>query len=141
MIPLAAKQIRPWALQGRKRSCESDRGAHAVEFAIVAGPLLIVTFMVIQAALVFHARSTALAAATQGAQVARAYNSSAAAGKTKAENFLESIGQGLHDPEVEVTTGPTDITVTVTGHAPSIIPFVTFDVSQTASGPIERFVS
>ena len=39
--------------------------------------------------MLFHARSMALAAATQGAQVARAYGSSPAAGKTKAEDFLE----------------------------------------------------
>jgi len=47
----------------------------------------------------------------------------------------------LKEPEVEVTTSGTDVTVTVRGHAPSVIPFMTFDVSQTASGPIERFVS
>jgi len=107
----------------------------------VALPLLVVTFMVTQAALVFHARSMALAAATQGANVARAYGSSLAAGKTKAESFLGVVGQGLKEPEVEVTTSGTDVTVTVRGHAPSVIPFMTFDVSQTASGPIERFVS
>ena len=118
-----------------------DHGAQTVEFAIVALPLLIVTFMVIQAAFVFHARSVALAAATQGAQVARAYGSSLAAGKTKAEGFLDKVGQGLHDPEVEVVTSGTDVTVTVRGHAPSIIPFFNFNVKQTASGPIERFVS
>ena len=125
----------------RANDCGRDRGAHTVEFAIVALPLLIVTFMVIQAALVFHARSMALAAATQGAQVARGYGSSSGAGKTKAEDFLGVVGQGLQDPEVEVTASGTDVTVTVRGHAPSIIPFMTFNVTQTASGPIERFVS
>jgi Flp pilus assembly protein TadG len=125
----------------RKALCARDSGAHTVEFAIVALPLLIVTWMVIQAAFVFHARSMALAAATQGANVARAYGSSLAAGKTKAEGFLDTIGQGLRDPEVEVTTSGTDVTVTVRGTAPSIIPFMTFDVTQSASGPVERFVS
>jgi Flp pilus assembly protein TadG len=133
--------LRPWpSRRGRKGLRAGDDGAHTVEFAIVALPLLIVTFMVIQAALVFHARSMALAAATQGAQVARAYGSSLAAGKTKAEGFLDSVGQGLHNPEVEVVTSGTDVTVTVTGNAPSIIPFMTFGVTQSASGPVERFV-
>lgn len=127
--------------KGRKALRGKDRGAQTVEFAIVALPLLIVTFMVIQAAFVFHARSVALAAATQGAQVARAYRSSPAAGKTKAEGFLEDLGRGLRDSEVEVVISGTDVTVTVRGRAPSIIPFLTFDVTQTASGPIERFVS
>jgi len=136
-----SQTLRPRAARGRDGLRARDRGTHTVEFAIVALPLLIVTFMVIQAALVFHARSMALAAATQGAQVARGYGSSLAAGRTKAEGFLESVGQGLHDPEVEVVTSGTDVTVTVTGSAPSIIPFMTFNVSQSASGPIERFVS
>jgi Flp pilus assembly protein TadG len=119
-----------------------DSGAHTIEFAIVALPLLLVTFMVTQAALVFHARSTALAAATQGANVARAYGSTLAAGKTKSEDFLEQIGQGLRETEVEVTQNDagTDVTVTVRGVAPSIIPFMTFEISQRASGPKERFV-
>lgn len=140
MLP-NVKALRPRPSRwGRKCLHAKDCGAHTIEFAIVALPLLVVTFMVVQAALVFHARSMALAAATQGANVARAYGSSAAAGKTKAEGFLDAIGQGLQSPEVEVTTSGTDMTVTVSGQAPSIIPFMTFNVTQTASGPIERFV-
>jgi hypothetical protein len=140
-MPRTLMAIRPrLCRRGRKGLPAKDTGAHTIEFAIVALPLLIVTLMVTQAALVFHARSMALAAATQGANVARAYGSSPAAGKAKSEGFLESIGQGLRDPEVEVASSGTDITVTVRGQAPSIIPFMTFGVAQTASGPIERFV-
>jgi Flp pilus assembly protein TadG len=122
------------------RSAGRDAGSAAVEFAIVAGPLLLVTFMVIQAALVFHARSTALAAATQGAQAARAYGSTLTVGKDKAEAFLEVVGQGLRDPDVSVSTTGTEVTVTVRGNAPSLIPLMTFPVQQSASGPVERFV-
>jgi len=139
-MPPTVKALRPRPTRGRKALHGKDSGAHAVEFAIVALPLLIVTFMVTQAALVFHARSMALAAATQGANVARGYGSSLAAGENKATAFLDTVGQGLRDPEVEATTSGTDVTVTVTGRAPSIIPFMTFNVSQSASGPIERFV-
>jgi Flp pilus assembly protein TadG len=140
-MPGTLKAIRPrLCRRGRKGLRPLDPGAHTIEFAIVALPLLIVTLMVVQAALVFHARSMALAAATQGANVARAYGSSPAAGKSKSESFLGVIGQGLRDPVVEVASSGTDVTVTVRGQAPSIIPFMTFDVTQSASGPIERFV-
>jgi Flp pilus assembly protein TadG len=118
----------------------NDSGAAAVEFAIIALPLLVTTFMAVQAALVFYARSTALAAATQGANAARAYGSTLDVGRLKAEQFIEVVGAGLHDSKVESTTDGAKVTITVTGHAPSIIPFMTFNVTQSASGPIERFV-
>ncbi|HEX6684902.1 MAG TPA: TadE family protein [Candidatus Limnocylindrales bacterium] len=139
----AAEDTRPRATRGRKSLRAKDSGSHTVEFVIVAGPLLLVTFMAVQAALVFHARSTALAAATQGANVARAYNSNTAAGEAKALEFLDAAGQGLRDPEVEAIPSQTGthMTVTVRGHAPSIIPLMTFEIAQSASGPIERFVS
>ncbi|HZM81761.1 MAG TPA: TadE/TadG family type IV pilus assembly protein [Candidatus Limnocylindrales bacterium] len=138
----AADRTRPRAIRGRKALRAKDRGAHTMEFVIVAGPLLLVTFMVIQAALVFYSRSLALAAATQGANVARAYGSSLEAGEDKAERFLDAAGQGLRGPEVVVKTNSarTEVTVTVTGRAPSIVPFMTFDIQQTARGPVERFV-
>lgn len=140
MIGIVAKAFRCRPVRRRKGLRAKDSGAHTVEFAIVAGPLLLVTFMVIQAALVFHARSMALAAATQGSQVARAYGSTLPAGKAKAESFLDVLGEGVHNPVVEVTETTTDVTVTVRGNAPSIVPFLTFDVTQSASGPKERFV-
>lgn len=117
-----------------------DRGAAVVEFAIVALPMLIVTFMVVQAALVYYARSTALAAATQGANAARAYNAPSDAGKSRANNFLRQAGGGLRNHDVAVDFGGTDVTVTVTGKAVSVIPGFDFGVTQSASGPIERFV-
>lgn len=140
MMRRAAADNRPRDPRGRKGLRGGDRGAHTVDFAIVAAPLLLVTFMAVQAGLLFHARSVALAAATQGANVARAYGSTTAAGEDKATRFLETVGQGLHSPKVVAESNGTDVTVVVTGHAPSIIPFMTFNVRQTASGPVERFV-
>lgn len=117
-----------------------DRGAAVVEFAIVALPLLIITFMLVQAALVFYARSTALAAATQGANAARSYNADTSAGQQRAQNFLTQAGGGLRDHDITTQYTPTDVTVTVRGRAVSVLPGLTFDVEQSASGPIERFI-
>jgi Flp pilus assembly protein TadG len=111
-----------------------------VEFAVLAFPILMLTFIVTQAAFVFYARSTALAAATQGANAARAYNATPNAGVTKANDFLNVVGGGLRDPSVSVSSTGTEVTITVTGQARTVIPGLSFTVSQSASGPVERFV-
>ncbi len=120
---------------------KADRGGGPVEFAILALPILVLTFIVAQAAFVFYARSTALAAATQGANAARAYNAAPSAGITKANDFLTVIGGSLDNPTVSYSSTGTEITITVTGQAQSIIPGLSFTVTQSASGPVERFVS
>ena len=50
--------------RGRSRVCP-DRGGGAVEFAIIAAPLLLVSMMVLQTGLYFYARSIALAKGTK----------------------------------------------------------------------------
>ncbi|WP_203910825.1 TadE family protein [Rhizocola hellebori] len=120
---------------------KADRGGGPVEFAVLALPILVLTFIVVQAAFVFYARSTALAAATQGANAARAYNAPANAGVNKANDFLGRVGGGLRNPTVTYSSTATTATVTVTGKAQTIIPGLTFNVTQSASGPVERFVS
>lgn len=117
-----------------------DSGGAAVEFAVVALPLLLITFMVVQASLVFYARSTALAAATQGANAARAYNADLSAGTAKAYSFLNQVGGGLQNPTATTTSAGNGVRVTVTGDAISVLPWLSFEVTQSASGPIERFV-
>ncbi len=127
-------------IRWRRRS-RKDRGSGPVEFAVLAFPLLLLTFIVVQAAFVFYARSTALAAATQGANAARAYNAPLSSGTAKANDFLGRIGPGLKNPSVSLRSNGTQVTVTVTGEAQTIIPFVRFPVTQSATGPIERFTT
>ncbi|WP_020525449.1 TadE family protein [Catelliglobosispora koreensis] len=127
----------------RGSKARPDRGSGPVELAILAIPLLVMTFMVAQAAFVFYARSTALAAATQGANSARSYNASPNAGIDRANNFLVQVrGGGLRNHTVSQTVNAsgTEVTITVTGDAPSIIPFWTYHVRQRATGPVERWV-
>ena len=119
---------------------KADRGGGPVEFAVLAFPILVLTFIVVQAAFVFYARSTALAAATQGANAARAYNAPPNAGVNRANDFLSRVGGGLRSPSVAFSSTSTGVTVTVTGEAQTIIPGLRFNVTQSASGPVERFV-
>lgn len=122
-----------WRLRGL-------RGEGPVEFAILTFPLLLLTFMLIQASLVWYAHSVALGAATQGANAGRLYGSSTAIGRAKAVDFLDRVGPALSDPVVTASVAGNEVTVVVRGKARSILPGLTFTVTQSASGPVERFV-
>ncbi|BBH67111.1 membrane protein [Actinoplanes sp. OR16] len=115
-----------------------DRGASPVEFAIIAGPMLVLGFIVLQAGFVFHAQSIALGAATQGVNAARGYHSSAGAGDRQARQFLAAAGTGLTNQNVTVGRSGTAVTVTVTGRAVALIPGLSFSIRRTAHGPVER---
>ena len=57
-----------------RRGGIGDRGDSTVEVAILALPMMLVTGMLLHGGFYYYARSTALAAATQGASTARTYN-------------------------------------------------------------------
>jgi Flp pilus assembly protein TadG len=124
----------------RGRSLGRDRGEGPVEFAILAFPMLLFTFMLVQAALVWYAHSVALGAATQGANAGRLYGSSASAGRTKAADFLHRVGPAMTDTVVTSQVRGNEVTVVVSGKARSVIPGMSFTVTQSASGPVERFI-
>ena len=134
-----------WRLRFIGRRGESRplglRGEGPVEFAILAFPMLLFTFMLVQASLVWYAHSVALGAATQGANAGRLYGSSPAAGRTKALDFLDRVGPAMTDPVVTAGVRGNEVTVVVRGKARSVIPGMTFTVTQSASGPVERFIS
>ncbi|GGM23808.1 membrane protein [Dactylosporangium sucinum] len=100
--------------------------------------MILLTFAIVQAGLFYFAQSIALGAATQGVSAGRGYQADAAAGQRRASNFLNSVGVGLDDPQVTVIRTATEIRVTVTGHAVSVLPGLTWTVTKTAHGPIER---
>ncbi|WP_444951012.1 TadE family protein [Micromonospora ureilytica] len=116
----------------------SDRGSSPVEFAVIALPMILLTFTVVQAGLIYFAQSIALGAATQGVNAARGYQSSAAAGETRATNFLSAAGAGLENQQVTVTRTATEARVTVTGQAITVLPGLTWTISKSAHGPVER---
>jgi Flp pilus assembly protein TadG len=123
---------------GRAMRGDGQRGSNPVEFAIVATMMLTLAFIVVQAALVFYAQSIALGAATQGVNAARGYQSSAGAGENHAQDFLAAAGTGLTDQRVSASRGGTEVSVTVSGRAISVLPYVNFTVRRTAHGPVER---
>lgn len=137
IVGLARRRVQAgWA-----RLLREDRGASPLELAIVAPAVLLLMLGVLQACLVFHARSLALAAAQQGCDAGRAYNAPAAAGRARTAAFLDTAAKGtLTATTVTVTNSATTTTVTVTGNALTLLPGVKVRVSQSATAPREIFV-
>jgi Flp pilus assembly protein TadG len=123
---------------------DNDRGAISLELAILFPALLLVVFTAIQAALWYHARSLALAAAQEGVRAARAEDSSLGAGRAAAQAFLDrAAADTLLDTTVSTAgSGPAEVRVRVTGRAISVFPGVPGPgVAQESRGAVERFTS
>ncbi|MFF0766951.1 TadE family protein [Streptomyces sp. NPDC003737] len=120
-----------------------DRGDTSIQMAIVFPFVLLATVAVIQASMWYYARQIALTAAREGLTAARAYQSSPAAGASQARNVLErTAGDSLRGYSVSVSSNGQRVRVQVSGTALSMIPGVPgLQVSQTASGPQERWVN
>jgi Flp pilus assembly protein TadG len=121
---------------------QTDRGASTLELALLTPILLLVILLVIQFAMVFHARHVALAAAQSGARVAREQSAGNWKGtsEAKAREYVQQIGPDLLSGAAASAGGDQDQRwVTVTGTAVRVVPFLSFHVSQRSGGPIECY--
>jgi hypothetical protein len=106
-----------------------------VETAVLFPTILLLTLLVIEAGLWWHARQAALSAAQQGFAVAATQN--VPAGLAQARSAAEALG-GMDRVKVWSTTG-SELTVHVSGSAPSIVPGISVGVAQAVSGPVEAY--
>ena len=120
-----------------------DRGSATLEVSILAPLLLLVVFTIIQVGLWSYARSLALGAAQEGVAAGRAYQSSAEAGRARAQAFLDATaGDSLVGSVVTTSATAGSLRVEVTGRALSVLPGVPgLPVRQRAEGPLERFTA
>jgi hypothetical protein len=103
--------------------------------------LLLAVLAVIQVALWEHAQHVAQAAARQGAETARGYGGTEQAGQQRALDSLDRFGPTVvRDPRVNVVRTPTEVTVTVTGEAASVLGLFRFGIHEQARSGVERFV-
>lgn len=124
------------------RLAREERGSVAAELVIATPLLLLLILSVVQFAIWEHAIHVADAVAQQGLATARLQGSSAEAGKTQAESVLTQLGQSvLTDPSIAATRTAVNTTVTVTGHAESVIGLFSFPVQAVASGPTEAYTT
>jgi len=120
-----------------------DRGASAVELAILAPALIFVSLLIVQFAIWFDARHAALAAAQQGDLVAREDAATNPGGwQGLAQNAATSYYKGLNTSLISGVTAQTaqgqngTVSVTVSGKMTGIWPLT---ISETVSGPVECF--
>jgi hypothetical protein len=109
---------------------------------LVIPVMIILTMLVVQFAVYWHGRNVAAAVAQAGVQGAAGYRASAADGKVRALSYLADVAPNLlEDPSVTVDRGVTAVTAQVHARIPSVVPFTRFEVQETVTGPVERFVS
>ena len=131
------------ALRARaRRVCrDSERGFSTLEAVIVIPVAVILTMLVIQYVMLWHARNIAEAAAQNGLRAARGYQATGAQGQASASDYLRTVaGPMLGNPRVNADRGATTVVITVHAKVISVIPFGSFSVTEAATGPVEKFV-
>lgn len=123
----------------RARTARTDDRGEVPANVVVAGVLLGLFFLVVQAGLWFNANQVASGAARHALDAARVEAGTAADGEATAEQFLGQVGS-LQDARVSVDRRTDTVTVTVTGIAWSPQPFIDPHVSVTLTAPVERVV-
>lgn len=124
-------------LTGRRATARQDeRGVTTLEFVLVAPALVALIFGIIQFALWYYAGEVVRSAATSAAAAA----ATGGGAGSEATSVLAGPGNGIVQAPT-VTSGHSGdlVTVTVTGHAPSLVLGVHLDVHATASEPLEQF--
>jgi Flp pilus assembly protein TadG len=124
-------------------SIRSERGSTSVQMVILMPVLFSVMFLGLQAALFYHARTVAIAAAQQGARAAGAEIGSANDGIAAATSFIAAAGGSdvLENSSVSGSRTATQATVAVRGVALSVIPGWSPIVQQSATVPVERITT
>jgi hypothetical protein len=125
----------------RRWHIHDDRGSVTLETVIAFPVAMLAVLLTINAALWYHARNTALAAAQEGVRTGRAYRANPGQAGTTALSFARSSGNGfLLSPRVDTSgSTATTIVVHVRGSAVSLVPGLHLRVDQVARGPVERF--
>lgn len=134
------------------RRAGGDSGASALEVAIAFPVLLLATLLVVQFALVQHARHVALAVAQRAGEAARLYQAGDPAGvgvrrdrRDRGEQtgmrLARSLGGSVLDsPAVAVALPAAGDRVTVAVRGTVHGPLFALTVRQSVTGPVERFV-
>jgi len=128
--PAAARRERP----------RRDAGFSALEAVLVIPTVVIMTMLVVQYVLFWHARNIAQAAAQNGLRTARGYHATAGQGQASATEYLHTVaGPLLTHTRIDTRRGTTTVLVTVHATVLSVLPFGSFAVTGTAAGPVEQF--
>ena len=116
-----------------------ERGSTSIQMVLLLPALFAVMFLGMQAALSYHARTIALAAASEGARAAAAEHGSTTAGTQAAASYLaDTGGDALTGTTISAPRTATAATVSVAGVALSVLPGWSPAVTASATVPVER---
>ena len=119
-----------------------DDGSTSVQYAITLGLFLLLFFAAIQTGLWWYSRSVCLTAARQGVQAGRTVGGTPADAEATARSFLSRAGLGIvTDTTVVASFDGDNVRVTVSGAAVRLLPMGNLSISQSASGPKERYTT
>lgn len=133
-------RARPETSSSKQRG---ERGSVSVELVILLPALFAVMFLGMQAALFYHARTVAIAAAQEGARAAGGEHGKSSDGISATSAFITDAGGDdvLSGASATANRTATTVTVTVTGHSLSVIPGWNPVITQSASLPVERLTA
>ena len=121
------------------RRLRPDRGSTTVEMVGYYAVMLACLLVGVQAAAWGLAELSCRYAANHAAQTTRVLGGSAAAGQTDAGTVLTAIdGNLVTDAQIRTSRGPATATVTVSGTAVQIIPFLHLPARATITAPVEN---
>lgn len=148
-------------LPRRRVASPADRGSGSLEFAVLSVAFLLLVFLVVQAALYFHARNVIKAEAEGTARIVRAYpatagqalrdqvptqaqvNSLAETAARRQWQILDNSGDTTSEPRVQADiVGYNQVQVTISADPIMIIPGLfgsRLTITQSAGGPFEIF--
>ncbi|MEV8015272.1 TadE/TadG family type IV pilus assembly protein [Streptomyces sp. NPDC086554] len=127
-----------------RRTVRSDRGAASTQLVLVVPALLLIALLVVQFALLWHARHIAQYAAERALAAARVEDGTAADGRTQARRSLAALGSRvLTAPSVTAERSTARTTVRVDGTVTRVLPVPGLELhaSGSASGPTERITT
>lgn len=120
-----------------------DDGALTLSYAVIMPVFLAAILVIVQACVWYLARETAIAAARQGADVARTAHPPPGRGVQAAVAFARRAAPGFLLGPTASAAGSSAATVTirVSGRVPSLVPGMVLTVSEVVTAPVERFTA
>ncbi len=102
--------------------------------------IMLVLLVVVQMALWAHAAQAAQLAASEGDRAALSSGGGSTAGETRARAVLSASGSDVQSANAVAQVWPGDrISVTVSGRALALLPWLVLTVSATQTGPVQEF--
>jgi len=121
----------------RRQRGRDDQGSFSLEAMVVVPAVLLLILLVVHAALWWHARNVALAAAQQGVESARVRGATLSDGTAAAQAFATRAGGTMTGIRVTGSRGA-QVRIDVAGSVPTVFPGLTLHVDQHAEGAAER---